>query len=268
MSNPDNRRAKLFLAGLALLLSSGCSEPYLGVKIPFQVSWGGDALVCEGGDIRLNDLRFHVSEVQLVDAEGHATRLALHADIPWQQADVAMIDLESGAATCSGGTADTYPYLVGGVPPGDYRGLRFTIGVPFEQNHANPLLAAAPLDDPAMHWHWRSGYKFLRAGVQKGEDGFWIHVGSAGCEGTVGNITGCRFPNRITVQLDGYTPNADTIDVDLKSLFADIDLDDGLPGDCSSGPAEPTCNAPFAALGLDFDTGAAGDRQRVFSIRR
>ena len=206
--------------------------------------------------------------MQLVDTDGNARELELHADIPWQQRDLALIDLENGAGACKSGTAETFPYLVGGVPPGDYQGLRFTIGVPFERNHANPLLAASPLDDPAMHWHWRSGYKFLRAGVASASDGFWIHVGSAGCEGTVGKISACRYPNRITVELDGYTPNSDLIVVDLEALFAGIDLDDGVPGDCSSGPAEQVCTAPFAALGINFATGASEGRQQVFSIQR
>ena len=79
----------------------------------------------------------------------------------------------------------------------------------FDLNHDNPLTAEPPLDDPDMHWHWRSGYKFLRAGIRTATDGFWIHAGSAGCEGTVGNITGCRFPNRIDVFLPDFVPGVE-----------------------------------------------------------
>ncbi len=204
----------------------------------------------------------------MLDQAGNTQPVELHADIPWQQPDLALIDLENGEGPCTGGTADTYAYLVGGVPPGDYTGLRFTVGVPFDRNHANPLTAGAPLDDPAMHWHWRSGYKFIRAGVATANDGFWIHVGSAGCEGTVRNISGCRFPNRVIVELDGFVPNDDAVAIDLKALFDGINFDDGVPGDCSSGPSESACTAPFAALGIDFVTGDLTGQQRVFSIHR
>ena len=251
-----------------MLLSAGCSKPYLGVKIPFTVTWGGDGVGCDDSEIALSDLRFYLSSLEFVDTDGDAHRLELHREIPWQQPDLALIDLENGQGPCRSGSAENFSYVVGGVPPGEYRALRFTVGVPFDRNHANPLTAKAPLDDPAMHWHWRSGYKFIRAGVTTINDGFWIHVGSTGCEGTVRNISGCRFPNRVTVELVGFVPNSDAVAIDLKAFFDGVDLDNGVPGDCSSGPAESACIAPFAALGIDFETGALEGRQSVFSIHR
>ena len=206
--------------------------------------------------------------MQLLDGAGNARSVDLHTDIPWQQSDLSLIDLENGQGPWTGGSADTFAYVVGGGPPGDYTGLRFTVGVPFDRNHANPLSAAAPLDDPAMHWHWRSGYKFMRAGAATADDGFWIHLGSAGCQGTVRNVSGCRFPNRIVVELRGFVPNEDTVAIDLKALFDGVDFTDGVAGDCSSGPAEAACLAPFAALGLDFTSGELTGQQRVFSIHR
>jgi len=247
---------------------TGCAESYLGVKIPFIAMWGGEPIRCGTAGIALNDLRFYVSSAELTDSSGKVHTLRLHTEIPWQQDDLALIDLENGQGSCASGTTDTFAYLVGSVPPGDYRALQFTIGVPFDRNHANPLTADAPLDDPAMHWHWRSGYKFVRAGVASADDGFWIHVGSAGCQGTVREITGCRFPNRIAVELADFTPNSDAVAVDLKALFDGIDLYDGTPGDCSSGPSEAACIAPFAALGLNFETGERAGRQHVFSVHR
>lgn len=251
-----------------MLLCAACTKPYLGVKIPFQVTWGDTEISCTDAGVQLSDLRLYLSSVQLLDGAGNARSVDLHANIPWQQSDLALIDLENGQGPCTGGSADTFAYLVGGVPPGEYTGLRFTVGVPFDRNHANPLGAAAPLDDPAMHWHWRSGYKFLRAGVATADDGFWIHLGSAGCQGTVQDISHCRFANRVAVELPGFVPNEDVVAIDLKALFDGIDLTDGVAGDCSSGPAETGCVAPFAALGLDFNTGELTGRQRVFSIHR
>jgi uncharacterized repeat protein (TIGR04052 family) len=259
-------RLHLAFIAVLLLLSTSCSEPYLGVKIPFVVTWGENEVHCDGTEIALTDLRLYVSEIELLNANGEAHELVLQEELPWQQPDLAFIDLEDRQGACSNGTSEIYAYLVGSIPAGEYMGLRFTVGVPFERNHSDPLRADAPLDDPAMHWHWRSGYKFLRAGVKSTTDGFWIHVGSAGCEGTVRDISACRFPNRIPVELGEFSPGRDAIAVDLKELFGGTDLTDGVPTDCSSGPPETACNAPFAALGIDFESGKLLGQQRVFRI--
>ena len=203
----------------------------------------------------LTDLRFYASDIELLAADGEAHVLQ----------NLALIDLESGLGACQNGTTEVIARVAGSVTTTEFKGVRFTLGVPFEQNHADPLKAAPPLDDPAMHWHWRSGYKFLRAGVRTQSDGFWIHVGSAGCEGTVRNVTGCRFPNRVTVELHDFDPHEQTVMIDLGVLFSGVDLTDGEPTDCSSGPPESTCIAPFRALGIDFSTGERVGQQQVFS---
>lgn len=215
----------------------------------------------------LTDLRFYVSNVQLVDVEGKRHDVRFATEMPWQNDAVAYIDLENGTGACQNGTAGTSDHVLGVAIGREYRGLRFTIGVPFRLNHADPLTAKPPLDDPDMHWHWRSGYKFLRAGVRTGDDGFWIHTGSAGCEGTVGHILECRFPNRIQVDLPEFVPGQHSVGVDLAALVAGTDLSDGAATDCSSGPPEASCDAPFAALGIDFETGEQSGTQSVFSSR-
>lgn len=252
------------LLGLTLLCGS-CSQWDFGVKIPFVATWNGSPIDCGSTATALTDLRFYVSDPQLVDGEGRAHEVRYATEYQWQNDVVALLDLESGKNACQNGTPEVYDHLVGVARAGEYRGLRFTIGVPFRLNHANPLTASPPLDDPDMHWHWRSGYKFLRAGIRTDTDGTWIHTGSAGCEGTVGNITGCRFANRIDVFLPDFVPGESTVRIELAELFAGTDLDDEQRSNCSSGPAESSCTAPFAALGIDFATGEQASLQRVFS---
>lgn len=251
---------RLTPALLTLLLASGCGGEPVEVEIPFLASYGDEALACEGpADLELTDLRFYASELRLVAASGAEARLQLYSDGRWQQSDLAMLDLETGRGACVNGTAETNFSLTGTVPADDYVGLRFVLGVPFDRNHGDPLRAEAPLGDAAMHWHWRGGYKFLRAGLRKGNDGFWLHLGSTGCSGRIGAITECTAPNRVAVELTVFDPWHDAVRVDMAALFTGIDLSDGVAGDCSSSPAESTCRAPFAALGL------AGATQTVFS---
>ena len=118
-----------------------------------------------------------------------------------------------------------------------------------------------------MHWHWRGGYKFLRAGVATDDDGFWLHLGSTGCEGTIQNITGCRAPNRVEVRLDEFVVGRDSVAIDIEALLAGADLADGIASDCASGPADTSCGAPFEALGLNIANPGAAGAQSVFRRR-
>ncbi len=254
---------RLFLLCLSLQFAA-CAEPPLGVKIPFAAVWGEQSISCSDEEFALTDLRFFVSEVALVDSEGRSHPVTLDEQYQWQQADLALVDLEDGKGACQNGSRDVYSYLVGSVPPGIYRGLRFEVGVPFERNHANRVTAAAPLDVAEMYWH--SGYKFMRAGLRSPTDSFWIHLGSTGCQGTNRDITGCTFPNRVSVELPDFVPRQHTIAVDLKAL-AGASLQDGAASDCSSGPAESSCVSPFMALGINFDTGEIVGPQRIFSLQ-
>lgn len=246
---------------LATLTATGCSSPEMQLRIPFVAHFDGQEIGCSRSTtgLSLSDLRFFVSSVRAIRDDGVAVDLVLQPDNQWQLADLALLDLEDGTGACDNGTPPTNKVLRGTLPAGEYRGLLFTVGVPFELNHADPLLAAAPLDDTAMHWHWRAGYKFMRAGVRTADDGFWFHLGSTGCEGTVQNITGCRFPNRVEVLLPEFVPGGDSVAVDLAALV-------GATA-CSSGPAEQSCEVPFRALGLDFATGFFLDTQNVFHRR-
>lgn len=235
--------------------------------MPFQALFQGAPIGCnESGGVQLTDLRFYVTDIRLTDSEGHRTELTLDADDAWQQARLALVDLENGEAGCANGTAATHAVLTGTIKKDSYRGLDFTLGVPFAQNHGDPLSAAAPLGDADMHWHWRGGHKFLRAGLRTSNDGFWMHLGSTGCRGTIGNITACDSPNRVAIRLEDYVPG-DTVTIDLAALLATGELGDATPTDCSSGPAEASCVSAFSALGLPHDGGAVSGQQRLFSLR-
>lgn len=56
-------------------------------------------------------------------------------------------------------------FTTGGVPPGAYDRIRFNVGLPPTENHANP--AAIPASSPlnpnlnGLHWNWQGGYVFL-----------------------------------------------------------------------------------------------------------
>jgi hypothetical protein len=81
-----------------------------------------------------------------------------------------------------------------------------------------------------------------------------LHLGSTGCRGdaTKGEIASCANPNRIPVKLASFDSARQRVVLDLKPLFAGIDLgkDKGFSTGCMSGPADPECAPMFDNLGL------------------
>ncbi len=265
---------RLLTATIALIAVSACSPPQKTVTIEFEARLGNEPIDCETAvdGVAMTDLRFYVMGPVLVfgpRADGSSELLGA-LEIPengrWQQEGLALIDLENGQGACRNGTSETNALLEITAPSGEYDRISFVVGVPFERNHADPLAAAPPLDDSTMHWHWRSGYKFLRAGFETDDDGFWMHIGSAACEGTVQNITGCQFGNRTSVDFYGYQMG-DTIVFDFAPLVAAIDTSDAEPTDCSSGPGEASCAEPFRLLGLSEPGPASSGPQAQILFR-
>lgn len=250
------------------LLLAACSEPGQPVEIPFVAHYGDEPLRCgePAGDIHLTDLRLYVHDVRLMTAGGEDVPVELPDRSPWQGDAVALLDLEDGSGACRNGTAAVNASVQGTVPRGEYTGLAFRIGVPASLNHADPLQAQPPLDQSAMHWHWLTGYKFLRAGVATGNDGFWIHLGSTLCDGTASAPQGCARANVPRVVLPDFVPGDSIVVFDLEPLAATADLADRTPTDCSSGPAESTCPAPFRVLGLDPGNGETSGTPAVVRV--
>jgi len=248
---------RILLSFLVLILVAGCEPKGFLIEIPFKVKFEGMDLACSDTDstVALSDLRFFVHDVRLVGQEDQEIPVRLVRDGVWQSRNVALLDFEDGEGACMNGSARTHTMISGITSDIDAKGLIFEIGVPESLNHADPLLAEPPLNYTDMHWHWASGYKFFRGGVVTDGDGFWMHLGSSRCQGTIGDIRGCLSANRPTIRLDGFEPGKHAVVLDLATLFAAVALDDGQPTDCSSGPAETDCEAPFAVLGIDFASG-------------
>ena len=250
------------LAQLPLVITLyGCAQPTQEVSIRFFAAFDGAPIRCDrpSGPVSMTDLRMYVHSVELRTRDSEYVPVRLRDDGIWQDGAVALIDLEDGTNACLNGTLEMHSALQGFVKRDldltQIDGLRFEIGVPTESNHQDPTLAMPPLNYTIMHWHWRSGYKFLRAGVETQNDAAWMHLGSARCAGTIGAIEGCAVANRPTVELDVFDPIEDHVVIDLARLFGPSRLDDGAPWSCESGPDENHCRPVFAELGLEFASG-------------
>jgi uncharacterized repeat protein (TIGR04052 family) len=245
------------------------------VEIRFALKAGDQDLSCAEpatglgttqGTVQLNDLRFYVSNLALIDGSGNAVPVALDQDGLWQVESTALLDFEDGSVGCTEtGNPDLNTSVRGTVAPGDYTAVRFDLGVPFALNHQDVTVAASPLNVPPMWWNWQGGYKFVRIDMKSDAavmDGAWfIHLGSTGCvaaDQSKAPAEPCSRPNVATIQLADFDPAANTIVADLATLLADVNLSESMPQPpgCMSGPDDPDCAGLLPAFGLDIATGA------------
>lgn len=236
-----------------------------------------DGVVDSSPTLQVNDWRMYISEVELLDAAGTATPVALTQDGLWQVEDVALVDFED----CSPmGTSELNSTVTGTVAHGDYTGLRFTLGVPFDLNHIDAATAPSPLNVGGMMWTWQTGHKFVRIDMANGlpePDNLWnIHLGSMGCSAdasTAAPETECTHPNRPVITLDGFTPGSSVVVADLAALLDGVDITYDTPDSpigCMANPLdEVECPQLFPNLGLDWATGECADGcsgQTFFSL--
>ena len=235
------------MVAVVALALGGCQPSDIPVRLTFDV---------DSGMIDDYSMRFFLSGVSLVEADGHAVSVVLEEN-PWQDHGTAMIAL--------GGQREN-PVVSGRVTKGRYEAIEFMLGIPFHRNHGNPLLAEAPLNVPSMFWSWQSGYKFVRLDIA---NDWSFHLGSTGCLSASAvrpPVAPCRQPNAARIRLAGNAPTMGTIVIHLDSLLAGIDI--GSEGNCMDAYADrKACRELLARLGMDPRTGLCVDdcrRQSVF----
>ena len=235
----------------------------------------------------LSDMRFYISNVQLVKKDGSTQPLTLSATDDFNATkgsdSLTLIDLEDKTGTCAGTTAMNTS-IKGTVPAGDYVGVKMTLGVPFSLNHTDqgsgdtsvtPAVISNAVH-PGMAWNWAGGRKFTKIEVTNPAwtaTTFYVHLGSTGCTGTnpaAGLVDSCARPDRVDFSLASFNPDTQKVAVDVKALLsgndATVSLSGPTPG-CMSAPAELDCPGIFNALSLDLTTGQTvgnGANQRLF----
>jgi uncharacterized repeat protein (TIGR04052 family) len=257
----------------ASILPSLYAAEMQSVSIRFRAQVGDQPFACgktytgvgaTKAEISPRDFRFYVQSVELLDQKGAAVPLALTSDGKWQTDDVALLDFEDGTGRCLNGTPETNDQIIGTVPPGHYTGLRFLVGVPFQENHLELTTLPSPLNITALSWVWNAGHKFARieltsTGLPRG---YFLHLGSTGCTPNTTRTTvptKCSSPNRAGVEISNFDVSKDVVVADLATLLRDTDLnhpDEKGSAGCMSGPKDEDCAAVFRNFGLAFGTEA------------
>ena len=279
---------KRFLLAATAALAAGPALADMTVEIPFTAEIAGAPFACidsyaglgsAGTEVQFLDFRLFVSSANLIAADGTRVPVALDQDGAWQIENIALLDFEDGTGSCANGTPQVNTTLRGTVPEGEYRGLEFEVGVPFDWNHGDPTTAPAPLNLTAMFWNWRGGYKFVKIefapvmamgmnaarathaeGHGHGGPGGWmLHLGSTMCaapEATTPPSEACANPNRVAVALPDFVPGESSVVIDPAAVVAGADLTQNTaetsPG-CMSFPNDPDCNTVLPRLGLAFN---------------
>ena len=250
------------------------------LSLQFAFKAGGEELRCgdeyvlgsAGTPTVINDMRYYVSNVHLIDGEGTAVPFELTQDGLWQYENVALLDFEDATAGCTeGGTTEVNTTVIGTAPDGDYTGIMFDLGVPFELNHLDVTTASSPLNVTSMWWSWSGGYKFARIDMVNEATPWLIHLGSVGCDTsdrTVPPAEACAHPNVSTIQLADFDPASNVVVADLAMLLENVDLSQAVPQPpgCMSGLDDPDCGNLMPAFGLTWPTVEEVATQSFFRV--
>ncbi|WP_442794491.1 MbnP family protein [Pelobium manganitolerans] len=127
-----------------------------------------------------SELKYVISNIRLIKADGTA--------IPYN-----INNLDEGATVINQAKAQSLDYVLGNIPVGEYKQIKFGLGVKADLNTLNEakfpkFYAAAGANDTKMMWEWGAGYRFTKI------EGFYdtdnktlsIHTGST-VEGTNGD---------------------------------------------------------------------------------
>lgn len=300
----SSHRARRAAAGalIALISSMGVTEGAAAarattttVSIRFAAQVNGRSVACAEtyqqvgrtkAALFLQDFRIYVSAVRLIDKDGREVPVTLTPDDAWQNDAVALLDFENGRGNCNGNAA-TNDRITGTVPPGDYRGVVFEIGVPFAMNHQDPTLAPAPLNFTALTWPWSIGYKFTTidfdtqpAGARKmlpipdstetmSATGFSVHLGSTDCVSSGFRVppkAPCANPNRPTYRFDQFDVQRQVLVMDLGALLAGTDITTNAPesaSGCMSFTDDDDCVDIMNRFGLPFRGHASAGQQFI-----
>jgi uncharacterized repeat protein (TIGR04052 family) len=187
---------------------------------------------------QIERLAFFVSDMQYKLADSEQWQTLSFVKSPWQTPQTALIWYANDCNLTEEGqqqepqqnTLQNTRLVMQNFDAGKATMLRFSLSVPFAQNHLNPLTQASPLNNPSMFWSWRVGHKFLRLDIssQAAQQQWSFHLGSLGCESQSSlrpPERACAQPNRfyITIELDSGS-ELRGLNFDLAALLINIDM--------------------------------------------
>lgn len=217
---------------LALMACDGDepSTPDAKLLMTFDPRFGGSEMQMgevqenlHGYPFHVSGMKFYLSDIRLITDDGNERPLA----------EIELIDISENKRTLE--------YV---VPPGNYTGVKFGLGVPVELNGTeNPDFSTALYDvghplsvSNGMYWVWETGYRFFifegRYDTQEndtgnlpmsyafhtGKDTLYRHLGPF--EKNVNIQSGTSQVLSFNIEVDSiFATHADTVDLALENAF-------------------------------------------------
>lgn len=215
---------------------SASSKPVANLSLSFQIMHQGERLRCkqgslgffnEQGRVVIETFAFYLHQLSLdiKSTEVNSRFEALMPENNWQSNDLGLVVASTLCGDKNEKTTDKQAFnhsiyahlseqaskLVVDRSKTEFKEqlkqlrLNFTLGVPFESNHANPLKQISPLNISSMFWSWQMGYKFMRIDLSAPDDKFSFHLGSVGCQ-SASRVRApemeCENANRVPISID------------------------------------------------------------------
>ncbi|MCB0713599.1 MAG: hypothetical protein KDD67_14825 [Ignavibacteriae bacterium] len=185
--------------------------PYFGTE-PLQL--GEKYLTTAGDTIVLTTAMFYASEYALVNVDGSESTLE----------GITLVDFGDSQLSSEG-----YFEVDLKGEEGTYRGLKFNVGVPFDQNHRDVSTQSEPLGpNSGMYWSWNPGYIFFKVEGRVDSIGtpvnFLYHTGEDNRRKTIrlASLNGNDITEFVVEASDGHTDhehNVFTVKVDYSKFF-------------------------------------------------
>jgi len=247
---------KNFLWGILALTLSACDDTSnTSALVNVTPVFGQQAVNCQSNFVSnsktwsVNQFRFFISDIELKDKQGnwHAKALKLTEN---QSQNVALLGIDCASASHSADEANWQIQFLDSHALQGAQSIRFSLGVPFEENHLNPLKQPSPLNDSSMFWVWQTGHKFLRLEVKAESinkiDNWLFHLGSTGCQSPSvmrAPDQACLYPNLYQYELP---LSSSRIVFDVSSLLSDVTLTNNTG--CQSAHNDENCQQLFRNL--------------------
>jgi len=201
------------------------------------------ALACNASNKKtlLKDFRMYIHALKF-----NGELLSLESN-EWQTDGVALLDFSDSDRHCKNSQLSANQSIRFRSKNISEAGvLAFSIGVPQNLNHQNPVKAQTPLNRSDMHWQWLSGYKFMRLEYSDSEGDKRFHLGSIACAGKIPDQVDCKFPNRPNIILDNVELGKNSIKINADKLFS-------VAGQalCMGDPEDEACKSWLKMLQAD-----------------
>ncbi|MGJ1437547.1 MbnP family protein [Sphingobacterium siyangense] len=232
-----NNAIKLLMISLVMVSCSKSEDVANSVNLHFNNTFKNTTIVLGSADSpaattntsasgqlhQFSELKYVISNIRLIKADG--------SEIPYN-----VNDLDKGATVIDQAKAATLNYVLSNIPVGDYKQIKFGLGVKQEINTLDQLrfpvfYATAGANDTKMHWEWGTGYRFTKLEGFYGADHkeLSIHTGST-INGTNGDEStykqGVDAYRDITLNL----PSLVTVGKSVPQINIKADFDKLLSG--------------------------------------